>query len=79
MAENGGTTTMDPMILIDDLRKRGVLRYKHGDLEIILGPLPEKEEADEVDKPVKTGKLGKDGLTAQEQREVYGFLMDAEE
>ncbi len=76
MAANGGTNEI--LSLIDDLRARGVLYYKHGDLEITLGPVAEKEDTS-VDNPVKTGKVGKDGLTADEQLEHYGVVMDAKD
>ena len=76
MEENGGTKNI--LSLIDDLRARGVLYFKQGDLEINLGPLPEKDEP-AVDNPAKTGKRGKDGLTADQQLETYGRVMDAEE
>lgn len=76
MEENGGTKNI--LTLIDDLRERGVLYFRQGDLEINLGPLPEKEEP-EVDNTAKTGKRGKDGLTADQQLETYGRVMDAEE
>ena len=72
---------MDTLTLIDALRKRGVLHFKEGDVEIVLGPLPEVEEpVKEVDNAPKTGgKVGKDGLTAAEQRDLYGVALDATE
>jgi hypothetical protein len=79
MARSGGKKTQTEVLtLIDDLRARGVLYFKQGDLEINLGPVPEKEDAP-VDKPPKEGKRGKDGLTAEEQEKVYGRVIDAEE
>lgn len=72
--------TMSQLTLIDELRKRGVLHYKAGDVEIVLGPLPvpeEPEESEAVDNSPKEGKVGKDGLTAAEQLEAYGRVYDA--
>ncbi len=79
MARSGGKMTPTQiLVLIDDLRDRGVLYFKQGDLEINLGPLPEKDEP-AVDNPAKTGKRGKDGNTAAEQRDLYGVVLDAED
>lgn len=81
MDENGGKAKMDTLTLIDALRQRGVTYFKEGDLELHLGPLPDPEElVKEVDTTPKTGgKVGKDGLTAAEQRDTYGVVLDATE
>jgi len=65
--------------LIDALRERGVVHFKEGDLELVLGALPDAEEGDkEVDNAPKTGgKVGKDGLTAEQQLDNYGVVIDA--
>jgi hypothetical protein len=79
MARSGGKKTQTEVLtLIDDLRSRGVLYFKQGDLEINLGPVPEKEDVP-VDKPLKEGKRGKDGLTAEEQEQLYLRVLDAED
>ena len=78
---NGGTLTITQTLgLIDDLRKKGVVSFSGFGVSLVLGPaepdvavLPETEERVEV-----KGKLGKDGLTKQEQIELYGRVIDAE-
>lgn len=75
MSENSGMSATETLTLIDDLRARGVLHFKSPHLEVVLGPLPEKEET-EVDNPAKVKKVGKDGLTAEQQREAYGVSMN---
>lgn len=61
-------------------RRLGVLQFKCPEFEFVLGGDPESVAA--VDKPVekvKSGKRGKDRLTAEEQVELYGRVLDAEE
>jgi len=65
------------------MRERGVAHLKIEMAEITLGPEPVKPAASidsevEVSEPVKK-KPGKDGLYADEQRDVYGRVIDAEE
>jgi hypothetical protein len=85
IALNGGTVTMETLgSLIDLLRERGVLHAQVGDLSVTLDPNwkpPVKFEPDEeprlaVDKPAK---LGSDGLTAAQQLEWHGRVIDAED
>ena len=64
--------------LLDLLRSKGVIHFKEGVLEVTFGSLPE-EELSGVDKPVNSSKVGKDGLTAEQQLEHYGRVLDAEE
>ena len=58
------------------------------EVEFDLGPAPAAQVEDEfkvpeVDKPLESvksaTKRGKDGLTAAEQFEIYGVIIDAEE
>lgn len=76
-------TTTELTLLTEWMRSNGVLSLKNGDVEIVLGPAPtEAEESSAaVDKPSETLKSrpGKDGLTAREQIELYGRVIDAEE
>lgn len=72
--------------LIDMLRTKGVVEF-HGEwasapVRIVLGPPPPlaaTPDVQPVDKPAVSGKVGRDGLTAEQQLEVYGCVMDAEE
>jgi hypothetical protein len=76
---NGGTGKMATLKnLIDMMRERGVLSLKHEGIEIVLTsePVVVPEESREV---AKRGKPGKDGMYADEQRDVYGRVIDAEE
>jgi hypothetical protein len=81
MDESGGKTST--LSLISELRKLGVTKYKDANVEVELGALPEIEEpVNPVDKSPKIGeapKLGKDGLTAAQQLETYGAVIDAKE
>jgi hypothetical protein len=66
------------------MRERGVKSLRMMGLEIELGPEVEVFEVDEpprVDKPAETLKprKGRDGLTAQEQIDTYGRVLDAQE
>lgn len=63
--------------LLDLLRSKGVIHFKEGVLEVTFGDLP-SEEPVTVDKPANSGKVGKDGLTAEQQLEHYGRVLDAE-
>jgi hypothetical protein len=73
--------------LTEWMRERGVLHLKHGPIEITLGPEPVRasegagasiDSDAKVAEPVKK-KPGKDGLYADEQRDAYGRVIDAEE
>lgn len=80
MDESSGK--MPNLTLISELRKLGVVRYKDCEVEVELGPLPDPEEVTPVDTTPKIGeapKLGKDGLTAAQQLENYGAIIDAKE
>ena len=81
--ESGGRKTAEILTLIDALRKLGVTRFSDGTLSIDLGPLPEVEEpvkpVDNDPKNREAPKRGKDKLTAQEQLDNYGVILDATE
>ncbi len=64
--------------LVDFLRAEGVMHYRCGDTELTLGP-PTKEAPieKEPENPLPP-KLGKDGLTAEQQRSLYGAVLDPE-
>lgn len=68
--------------LVSFLRVLGVTRYKTPELELELGEAPEQAIIEPaLDKPleVKESRKGKDGLTASEQVEMYGRVLDAGE
>lgn len=65
---------------VRECRRLGVAQFKCAEFEFILGPEP--IAADSVDKPVekvKSGKVGRDGLTAEGQFDLYMRVVDAEE
>ncbi len=72
-------------MLIDYLRSKGVSAYKGalGDaqVELLLLPdepfKPEKERKKSVDEILEGKKKGADGLTAQQQEDLYGVILDA--
>lgn len=66
------------------MRKLGVLHLKTPDLELLLGPEPVepiKEPKKSLDEILEGGKKrkGADGRTADEQTDLYGAVLDAEE
>lgn len=63
---------------VDFMRREGILSMKLMGLELILGERVH-ESAPEVDIPVEkpNPRKGRDGLTAQEQEELYGRVFDA--
>ncbi len=67
--------------LIDHLRAKGVVQYKTTEMELTI--LPEAPYKAEKEKKVKDEyvekKKGADGLNAEEQRERYNRVIDAEE
>jgi hypothetical protein len=81
MPNESGGKTMDTLTLIDELRARGVTYFKEGDLELHMGPLPDPEESvkpiDSTSENREAPKLGKDGLTAEQQLDNYGVVIDA--
>lgn len=71
---------------VDFMRKEGVTCLKMLGLEITLGDAPVVNAIDiptveSVDIPKKTinRKPGKDGYYAEQQAEIYGRVLDAEE
>lgn len=65
---------------VKECRRLGVLTFKCSEFEFVLGEVPITDLAvDKSVEKVKSGKRGKDGYTADEQREVYGVVIDAEE
>lgn len=77
----GEQSRKDLKNLIDFLRENGVVHFKQGDLELVLidkpvAPPPEEKPATN---PLATPpKRGADGLTAEQQEELYGSPIDAE-
>ncbi len=69
--------------LIDHLRAKGVVQYKAEGVELTLLPdapvKPEKEPKKKDKDEQAAKKKGADGRTAEEQRELYGRVYDAEE
>lgn len=68
--------------LVSFLRAIGVVRYKTPTIELELGEVPQQAIIEPaLDKPleVKESRKGKDGLTASEQVEMYGRILDAGE
>lgn len=66
---------------VKECRRLGVLQFKCADFEFVIGPEPTPVEAvDNNSEKVKSQKKrGKDGKTADEQRDIYGVVIDAEE
>lgn len=65
---------------VKECRRLGVLTFKCAEFEFVLGDAPIADESvDKSAEKVKSGKRGKDGYTADEQLEVYGRVIDAEE
>jgi hypothetical protein len=69
--------------LVEEMRTLGIAHYKTQELEITLvwgpqwekqpsAPEEKKEEVKEVD---KDPKVGVDGMTAEEQKELYGKVL----
>lgn len=77
--------TLDEIVTF--CRKNNILVWRGdaervGAVELHFGPppAPEDERVNEVDKnPAVEKRRGKDGLTAQQQRDLYGQVRDAEE
>ncbi len=72
--------------LIDNLRAKGVAAYKgpfleDGFIELALHqdePLkPEKAKKKSVEEQIEGVKRGADGLTAEQQEDLYGAVIDA--
>lgn len=82
MSEHGGTTERI-LEMIDGLRERGVVEFEGpfgglGSMRVVLGPpvvLPAKAEKELSSQPL-SAKVGRDGLTAEEQLEYYGAVVD---
>jgi len=69
---------------IDFLRENGVAHY-HGEIldennvvELLLIDKPQKLESAAKPGPLAKVPRGKDGLSAQEQEDLYGSVIDAE-
>ncbi len=82
-SENGGMFMSSLSGLIDLLRQKGVTRYDGplNDSRVSLelaAAAADAAMADSDDKVEVKGKLGKDGLTKQEQMDLYGRVIDAE-
>lgn len=73
--------------LIDYLRSKGVVAYKGplgGNCGVELALLPSEPPKPEKEKPKKTvdellegKKRGADGLSAEQQEDLYGVVLDA--
>lgn len=68
--------------LIGYLRSKGVMHYKDANVELTLGPEPlpkpkVDEDARQVLKKIET-KVGRDGLTAEQQDALYGDVLDSD-
>ena len=72
--------------LIDGLRERGITSYKGtfgglGTVELTFGDLPIKSETENARSPLTeaadTSTVGADGLTAEQQADFYGRVIDA--
>ena len=78
METNGGKLTQQEILtLIDALRAKGVTYFKSADVELTLGPAPDIDKPVEPEQVRGEARLGRDGLTAEEQVELYGRVMDA--
>jgi hypothetical protein len=66
-------TLQDLTTLIDFLRAKGVLSYSAGGISLSLLPdEPPPPAKPEEPRQVEPPKLGSDGLTAEQQVELYG-------
>lgn len=65
--------------LITFLRKNGVMEYDTPNLSLVLGDEPSEvfDTVDKEDKP-KQNRRGRDGLTGEEQEELYNRRIDGE-
>jgi hypothetical protein len=68
--------------LIGYLRSKGVLHFKNSEIELTLGPEPlpkpkVDEDARQVLQKIET-KTGRDGLTAKQQEDLYGDVLDSD-
>ncbi len=66
------------------MRKLGIVSLKLSEMELVIGPEPEKqvkEPKKSLDEVLEGGKKrkGADGRTAEEQTDLYGAVLDAEE
>lgn len=69
--------------LIDFMRERGAYRLKNGDFELELmldftppvANQPEPEAKSGEAEVQNAPKVGKDGLTAEQQQEIYGRVL----
>lgn len=86
--ESGGTPTLATLKdLISLMRDMGVSELEiPGQARIVLGAVvsalrestQQQADFDEAKKVADKGKVGKDGLTKQEQEDLYGRVIDAE-
>lgn len=63
------------------MREKGVVSLTWGEVSIGLGDAPASPVVEDIDnqEKVRKGKLGKDGLTAEEQKALYMRVIDAED
>lgn len=66
-------TKTEILDLISELRAKGVLSFSHDGFSVVLGPAPVHDaELTTPEAAVKLEpKLGKDGLSEEEQQELY--------
>ncbi len=67
--------------LIDHLRAKGVAAYKAEGIELVLLPSepskPVKERKKSIEERLEGNRKGADGLTAEQQEDLYGAVLDA--
>lgn len=72
------TTIGEVEEVVATMRRLGISRLRLEGLELDLGDEPAPRELAPAKAESKEAKRGKDGLTAAEQAELYGTIMDAE-
>lgn len=88
--ESGGNRMETLVTLMREMRAHGAIQAKVGDMEVTLdpswkAPLRPVSEVVQVADPAsdadvdKKQEVGSDGLTAAQQREWYGDVIDAKE
>lgn len=76
---SGGITRTEISMWIDLLREKGVAHFKCSEFELLLGAEPPRGVDTPEEKASKSNQIGSDGLTASEQLEMYGRIIDAKE
>lgn len=68
--------------LLDLLRQKGVVEFEFNEVKVRLGPAneaegPKMERVNELKAEFQKSIIGRDGLTKEQQEELYGQQVDA--